>query len=157
VAQQSKTDNDVAIAAIEADTQVQLAEIHAETAIAIEESNNEARVEIAEAQANQDDDKWQMVTNLVAQVEALTLQVAALVTPIAIVEAPLSSSEEVTEAEVEALAETLPEPSLTEVSTQGSTSSTQMELSESVEAVSLEVPGVVVNDKPVRVPIIQLV
>lgn len=151
--QPETVDAAVAIAAIEADKEVQIAEINAD-----------ARKAEAEAYSdNRESEQWQTerISALEAELAETRARLAALESEP--VSSPLEEAlEEVAEEAIaeemtEELAEELTalEPDLTQTSTADPTSSTETE--PSVKSVEGEVPGLVVDGKPVRVPIIQLV
>lgn len=153
--EQAATDNDVTIAAIEADTSIQIAQIEADARVAVEESYNEARVAEAEAQSNQDNELWATINRLASQVETLTVEIQTLKTMETMELQAQPSLEEVTEEVAEAVSETLTENDLTQVSTSPLTSETPTEVSaESEEESQALLPPLLEVD---RKPIIRLV
>ena len=153
-ASQAETvDAAVAIAAIEADKEVQIAEINADARKAEAEAYSDTR----------ESEQWQTerISALEAELAETRARLAALESEP--VSSPLEEAlEEVAEEAIaeemaEELAEELTalEPDLTQTSTADPTNSTETE--HSVKSVEGEVPGLIVDGKPVRVPIIQLV
>jgi hypothetical protein len=147
-AQSQTTDNDVAIAAIEADKEIQIAEINAE-----------ARVDEAQAYSqanNRTEEQWDLLQKelleLREKVDLLSTQ------PIVIVEPePLPVSLEEPEPITEAETLTALEQPLTEASTTESENPMELGSESVVEKLEVEVPLVRVNGDRARVPIIQLV
>jgi hypothetical protein len=138
------TDNDVAVAAIQADAQVQIAAIEADASVAREESYAEvqkARID------NEEDISWRMSRLEERQTEILA-KLEVLTTPAITEPLPISLEEATTEV-VEAASETLEATNLIPQSTSTETSETQTEASEKSEEESLLPPLLEVGRKPI--------
>jgi hypothetical protein len=144
-------DNAVAIAEIEANKEVAITAIQSETAIAISENN------LRETQLTQEESENQAwnINRLEQSIMELQGQVATLTNLLL----PPTLSDPQLVMEAEAIAEMATEAEmispLTPNDISDQTSETKTEAS--VESVSAEIPTLIVNEKPVRVPIIELV
>lgn len=131
------SDNEVTIAAIEADKEIKIEEIRAEARVEEAEA-------YAEAQTAPEDDKWTILEKLASTLETVETRLATL-------ELMQTSLALVEEMEAETIAEEVAEElnDLTPQSMSAPTSETQTEVIEKSEEESLIPPVVEVSGKPI--------
>jgi hypothetical protein len=141
--QSPTTENDVAIAAIEADKEITIAQIEADARVAVEESYNEARVEVSENESNE---QWDM-SLLISELQAMKAELQELKQSQQVLTALEVAEQLETQEQAEAMAETIAE----ELS--NSTPQSMSDQTSEMQTVAIEESGA---ESPVIPPLLEI-